>query len=104
MIPSSHTSYPEHYKFTSLNFFVTPQTPVVTRFPYGILDYIGDIGGLLEAVKTIGKFVTFVFSAHNLSAILALKLYVNREINEIEEPSKVEYMSKIRMSRTKTSL
>jgi hypothetical protein len=69
--PSSYTSYPERYKFTSLNFYVTPHTPVVTRLPYGILDYVGDVGGLLEAVLAIGTFFTFIFPAHKLSGILA---------------------------------
>jgi hypothetical protein len=83
VIPSSHTSYPEHYKFTSLNFFVTPHTPIVTRFPYGPLELFGDVGGLFEFVTAVGTFCTFIFPAHKLSGILAHRLYINRKINEL---------------------
>jgi hypothetical protein len=61
LVDSKETSY----------FKNTPHTPVVTRLPYGILDYVGDVGGLLEAVLAIGTFFTFIFPAHKLSGILA---------------------------------
>jgi hypothetical protein len=54
-----------------MEFFVTPETPIVTRVPYGILELFGDIGGLFEFITAcIGAF-TFMFPAHMISGILA---------------------------------
>ena len=76
--PSSHTSYPDYYKFTSLSFFVLPQTPVVSRTPYGLFELFGDIGGLHDFFVLVFTFLLSSFSAQRISARLALWLYLDR--------------------------
>ena len=54
---------------------------VIDRQVYSVLDWMGDIGGLLEAMLYLGMFLVTVFKYGQLQAMLAQNLFVtaNRE-------------------------
>ena len=78
--PSSKTSYPDHYKFTSVNFFAHARTPIVSRTPYGILDLFGDIGGLNDFLGLFFSLFVGIFPLHRINALMAEWLYSQRDL------------------------
>ena len=41
------------YSFASINMIIEPEVIVINRQAYGLLDYLGDIGGLIDALRYI---------------------------------------------------
>ena len=45
------------------------------RTIYNFLDYLGDIGGLLDALNYIGAFIVWVLTGNGLSQFMVSKLF-----------------------------
>ena len=73
--PSSWTKYPHKYKFTSVEFAVSDTISVTNRETYSLLQYLGDIGGLVEFLFLSIGLLIHSFGSINLKNIVAKKLY-----------------------------
>ena len=66
----THFPTPENptadYKYVSLHFFIDRQINSISRETYGLLDWIGDCGGLYEALNNIGSIIMFPYSTFAL--------------------------------------
>ena len=45
------------------------------RSIYNVLDFLGDVGGLREALKTIGQLFLMIFAPRGFNGYLASKLF-----------------------------
>ena len=59
------------YKFNSIELKASRDLIQHNRQTYGILDWLGDCGGLMDALSMIGELITAPFSAFALNAKLA---------------------------------
>lgn len=55
------------------------QTASYQRSIYNLLDFIGDVGGLLDGLKLIGQFLLVPFTSFNLTSKLLSKLFKVRK-------------------------
>ena len=58
------------YKFTSLSLYVSPDMQVTERRAYSLLEWLGDVGGLLEALRNIGTFLITPITAYLMRVAL----------------------------------
>ena len=49
------------YKFGSVSIRVKPHTIMITRQSYGLLDWLGDIGGLIDALSYLFSIILMPF-------------------------------------------
>ena len=80
--PSAWTDHPSRnatglYKFISNDMFFDLEKMVVTRQTYDLLSWLGDIGGLGEALYYIGHMLVGPFAAFNSKSILLANLFRN---------------------------
>ena len=66
------------YKFTSLEVNFSPHSKTINRQTYGLLDWLGDMGGLLDALLVIGAifmtpFAQFALESKLLSSIFRFR-------------------------------
>ena len=59
---------------------------VIDRQVYSVLDWMGDIGGLLEAMLYLGMFLVSFFKYGQLQAMLAQHLFVTENREKKQEP------------------
>lgn len=88
---SAYTNYPEYYKFHSLEFILNEHTLVTTRYSYGFLEFLRDVGGLCAALIILFKFFCPFFGNVKLMSILARKAYYspgNGEFDRDNEDSR----------------
>ena len=76
-MPSGWMIYPDpekdpdaRYKFTSLSLYVNPDMQVTERRAYSLLEWLGDVGGLLEALRNIGTFLITPITAYLMRVTL----------------------------------
>ena len=55
-----------------------------TRIVYNLLDYLGDIGGCLDALKYIGAFLVWILSGHSLGEFLTSEMF---KVDNAREPN-----------------
>ena len=65
-------------KYTSAHIMIAPMKQVTVRQTYGLLDYFGDIGGLIDFLYYIVAFVLhplwqFFYSSHMLTSLFRAK-------------------------------
>ena len=46
-----------------------------SRVVYNLLDYLGDVGGCLDALKYLGTFLVWVLTGDSLSNFIVSKLF-----------------------------
>jgi len=63
---SSWTSYPDHYKFVSVDIELNLHSMQTNRVTYSVLDLFGDSGGLLEILTAFFTVVALPFSKMRL--------------------------------------
>ena len=66
------------YKFTSLEINLSPDKLVVNRETYSMLDWLGDLGGLFDALRLLCTLGIFPVSSFSLQATLMSKLFRQR--------------------------
>ena len=85
--PSSWNKYPtkenpsNKYKFTSLEINMSIDKKVVNRETYSMLDWLGDLGGLYDALRLLCRFIVAPISSFSLQATLMAKLFRRRPSN-----------------------
>jgi hypothetical protein len=72
---SGWTEYPDHYKLISIAFYMSPNAELTQRETYSFLEYLGDVGGLVEILKYFFYFVVVGFNSNRMAAILTNRLY-----------------------------
>ena len=55
-IASSWTNFPKKYKFTGIELLFDSNVNLVSRETYGFLEFLGDLGGLYDALRIIFGF------------------------------------------------
>jgi hypothetical protein len=83
--PSAWTMYPEMIKFHSIDIKWHKESNVLTRNTYTMLDMLGDTGGIWFILETFCKVLVPIFSANQLSELLAKRGY--------DQPSQVDIKS-----------
>lgn len=76
--PSLYINYPRATKIISFHIYANDHIRVVGREIYGVLDFLGDVGGLYGIIFDIGSIFIGVFSMAKLNAALAKKLYTTK--------------------------
>ena len=80
-IKSSNTDWPAEddpeskYKFYGVDFYLSQDLNVVDRQTYNVLEWIGDIGGLLDGLKLLGQFLVGPASAFAIKAKLLTSFF-----------------------------
>ena len=72
---SAFTSYPDYYKFFSLEFILNPDLTHTDRECKDFLDLCSDIGGVLEMIKVFFGALTIKFSTIRMQALLTNRLF-----------------------------
>jgi len=89
------------YKFVSLELNFNKQKLVVNRETYGILEWLGDIGGLTDALILLGQFFLMPFNKFNLSSFLLTNLF-RYQPSAIHASNPVENVGEKRIRKTNT--
>ena len=82
--PSAWSKFPteenpeNRYKFTSLEINFSQDQLLIDRSTYSFLDWLGDVGGLLGALMSIGAFITKPISTFTLDAMLLTNVFMWR--------------------------
>ena len=58
------------YKFSSMDLYLDPRVLNINRSTYDILDCLGDVGGLMDAIVTICKIIMLPVTTFNLKRFL----------------------------------
>ena len=75
MYPSIINKWPEEYKYTGIALKFSSDLEVIERSTYGGLDWLGDIGGLFDALRIIGMALVGPFVKFALSLQLLTKIF-----------------------------
>ena len=70
-------------KLTSITILMDPDATAYERQTYSLLDWLGDIGGLLDAFRVIGTFMVGPVASYALQAKLASKIFTKYKHNKI---------------------
>ena len=77
LLPSAWNIYPttenpsSRFKFFSAEFTFKKDLKVINRVTYSVLDYLGDCGGLVDALVIIGQIIANPFAVIALKSKLA---------------------------------
>ena len=63
------------YKFTSMEMSLSKDLIVTSRSTYGILDWIGDIGGLNDALVLLIKIILIPYTSFKKESFLLTKIF-----------------------------
>lgn len=69
------------YKFSSFSFTVHPQMKMTNRQTYGLLDWLGDIGGLIDALFYLVKFLLRPFLSFNYARFMMTTFFRANKID-----------------------
>ena len=67
-------SHLSKYKFTSVELVINKDLYQISRQTYGLLDWLGDCGGLFDALLLIGEIMVTPFATYALNSSLVSKL------------------------------
>lgn len=65
----------DKYKYTSIAFLLSPDVTLIERETYSLLEWLGDIGGLFDALKTIGGAIVGPFASYTLSTEILSSIF-----------------------------
>jgi hypothetical protein len=68
--------YPNHHKFFSMAFALSPDINQIDRTSYDLLNLLADIGGLLEILSILLRMMALPFSRIRLKALLTSKVFI----------------------------
>ena len=63
------------YKFTSYEINLSADKKVINRETYSLLEWLGDVGGLIEALRFLGKLIAGPVTSFSLQATLLSALF-----------------------------
>ena len=73
---SSMRDYPDNYKFTSVEISINPDLRVIERQTYSVLEFMGDMGGLFDALYAIGSWIIFPIVTFRMKENVRSQLYM----------------------------
>ena len=98
--PTSWINHPSivpngRYKFSSFQINLDNRIKVSNRQTYDVLDWLGDCGGLADALFRLASFVISVFTSYNIKNVLLTTLFRSTQSSkkdaqpqkELAEPS-----------------
>ena len=103
--PSAWRKFPTNenpnfrYKFSSISLRISPDLIVIERQTYGLLEWLGDIGGLFDALIIIGKILVGPISAFNLKATLLSRIFRYTRSLAVVDPMSVGVESEEKLKR-----
>lgn len=74
-IASSWTNFPKKYKFTGIELLFDNNVNLVSRETYGFLEFLGDLGGLYDALRIIFGILLAPISSFSLMTNLMINLF-----------------------------
>ena len=81
MMPSAWSSFPtesepdNRYKFSSILLSFGPDLQVIERQTYSMLELLGDVGGLFDALRILGVAIVLPFSSFLMKQALLYNLF-----------------------------
>ena len=63
------------YKFSSISIFFSPDASIVERETYGLLEWLGDVGGFYGALRYLGGFLIAPFTYFHLKVKLLSSIF-----------------------------
>ena len=72
---SSYTHYPWQYKFMSVEFELTMDVQYTDRTAYDFLNWMGDIGGVLEILLLACNAIAFPFSIIRIKTLISNRMF-----------------------------
>ena len=99
MLTSTYDDWPtkdlpgNRYKFTSISLYLSSDATIIERSTYSVLDWLGDIGGLGDALRMIFGFLMTPLAAFALKVELLASSFkylkrFNIRCSDSEEESK----------------
>ena len=79
------------YKFTSIEINASMDQNFITRETYSLLDYLGDLGGLFDALKIIGYILISPVSGFALNSRLLTTIFRTTTPSERGDQRKDNY-------------
>ena len=74
---------------------MSPNAELTQRETYSFLEYLGDIGGLVDLLRYFFIFLVYVFNHNRVNAILTNRLYhLNKNKNLRESHEAIKKMGK----------
>ena len=95
-VASSWNKYPtkenpsRRYKFTSYEINLSADKKVINRETYSLLDWLGDVGGLIDALRYLCKFIIGPVTSFSLQATLLSKLFRQRPSDVLKRLNSVK--------------
>lgn len=90
MQPSSWNKFPtpenpsNKYKYVSLELVVGPDKVIINRESYSMLDWLGDLGGLVDALYYICLTIVAPVAAFSMKAMLLSKIFRFKPIDAVK--------------------
>jgi len=75
-VPSIYNQWPKLYKYTSNFLFFKQDLQVVDRQTYSALDWLGDVGGLFDALRWMAQLTVSPFAAFALNTKLLGSMFM----------------------------
>ena len=67
------------YQYTGLNLYFSPNRLSINRQTYSILDWLGDMGGLMDALVILGQILIMPISSFTLKSNLLQTLFRHKK-------------------------
>jgi hypothetical protein len=72
---SNRVDFPQNKTYVSFILMLSDKHKTTERSVYGLFDYLGDIGGLVEILKLIMGVFAFPLSKARIKAIISNRIY-----------------------------
>ena len=103
--PSAWRKFPtkenpnSRYKFSSISLRVSPDLIVIERQTYSLLEWLGDVGGLFDALIIIGGYIVGPISAFTLKATLLSRIFRFTQSLAVVDPMSVGVESEEKLKK-----
>lgn len=81
---SKWQQYPHHYKFVGVDVNFTTTLHVIERSTYGLLEFVGDMGGLLDALMIMGALLVYPMAEWHIKNTILHALFMFKPRNSEE--------------------
>ena len=87
LLASSYNKFPYEFKFLGTEISINMDIGITERQTYGVLDYLGDLGGLVEILKLSVGYMLYKFSTMRLNGLMLNRLYhvssMDKDMNDL---------------------
>ena len=63
-------------KYAGINIYLDPKKKIYSRQTYSLLDFLGDLGGLFDALRLIAAVLVSPFAALELKVSILTSLFI----------------------------